>query len=58
MELFWYTYNVQTATAPHHKRVTAYADFNDYVRRHLDEHGALLEPGPLFQKLHQNGIAR
>lgn len=48
MELSWYTYNVQTAPEPHHKRVTAYADFNDYVRRHLDEHGALLAPGPLF----------
>lgn len=46
MELSWYTYNVQTVTAPHHKRVAGYADFNDYVRRHLDDHGALLAPGP------------
>lgn len=46
MELSWYTYNVQTVTAPHHARVTGYADFTDYVRRYLDEHGALLAPGP------------
>lgn len=46
MELSWYTYNAQTVTAPHHQRVTGYADFNDYVRRHLDAHGALLAPGP------------
>ena len=46
MELSWYTYNVQTETAPHHKKVTSYTDFNDYVRRHLDEHGRLLAPGP------------
>lgn len=46
MELSWYTYNVQTVTAPHHGRVAGYADFTDYVRRHLDEHGVLLAPGP------------
>lgn len=46
MQLSWYTYNVQTATGPHHARVTGYADFTDYVHRHLDEHGALLAPGP------------
>lgn len=46
MELSWYTYNVQTVTAPHHEQATGYADFSDYVRRHLGEHGALLAPGP------------
>lgn len=46
MELSWYTYNVQTVTAPHHARLVGYADFTDYVRRHLDEHGVLLAPGP------------
>lgn len=46
MELSWYTYNVQTVTAPHYQRVVSYTDFTDYVRRHLDERGALLAPGP------------
>ena len=46
MELSWYTYNAQTESAPHHQRVIGYADFNDYVRRHLAEHGSLLANGP------------
>ena len=49
MQLSWYTYNVQTETAPHHKRVIDYADFNDYVRKHLSEHGKLLGPAPQTQ---------
>lgn len=46
MELSWYTYNAQTESAPHYKRVIGYADFTDYVRRHIDEHGSLLANGP------------
>ena len=46
MELSWYTYNVQTESAPHYDRVVGYADFNDYVHRHSAEHGRLLAPGP------------
>lgn len=46
MELSWYTYNAQTESAPHFKIVTQYADFNDYVRRHMAEHGRLLASGP------------
>ncbi|MBT5241934.1 MAG: sulfotransferase family 2 domain-containing protein [Rhodospirillaceae bacterium] len=49
MQLSWYTYNAQTETAPHHKRVIGYADFNDYVRKHLAEHGTLLGPSPQTQ---------
>lgn len=46
MELSWYTYNAQTEAAPHHKQVTGYADFSDYVRKHIAEHGSLLANGP------------
>lgn len=46
MELSWYTYNAQTESAPHHGLVKGYADFNDYVHKHLAEHGKLLGPGP------------
>lgn len=46
VELSWYTYNLQTATAPHHQIVSVYKDFNDYVRRYLEDHGTLLAPGP------------
>ncbi|NKB42913.1 MAG: hypothetical protein GKS03_01420 [Alphaproteobacteria bacterium] len=46
MELSWYTYNAQTESAPHHKRVIGYADFADYLRKHIAEHGALLANGP------------
>lgn len=49
MQLSWYTYNAQTVTAPHHTRVIGYADFNDYVRKHLAEHGSLLGPSPQTQ---------
>lgn len=49
MQLSWYTYNAQTVTAPHHSRVIGYADFNDYVRKHLAEHGSLLGPSPQTQ---------
>jgi hypothetical protein len=49
MQLSLYTYNAQTVTAPHHTRVIGYADFNDYVRKHLAEHGSLLGPSPQTQ---------
>lgn len=50
-ELSWYTYNLQLEAGPDHAKVTPYKDFNDYVRRYLEEHGTLLAPSPQSRHL-------